>query len=842
MNHPTATNPAAAEVWETAPGLYEARLHWTLGREPDWIECWLHAGTARVFPWTRVRAYDEAGVLAIYRFDQVQEEFTESGRIWKAYGRDALYGVTDNYLRPDRADRQAGATSQDAAYTEWPSLVADPAYPNQELVSRDTLRVKFGSDDARVTNEDPATRLWAFETDAELDTFLTTHTAESSYSTEPNKIGPNYEGKGVRRGWVFKDIFRHSAGSFDSASRPVLAVYNRPPPSFDTPEDEAAYYGSLAAQEGEALDSNFSQAQAGGAGANALAYDVAVSWPWHNSATPDSGYDYRTVWPGNVGAFAPSGQAVELARRGDFVFDPNQCIDGGQGSTTGLNVTRVEISTVYVLTRRAGPFFKYAFPCCCTLEETYYITCSNVLVGGNQTFTNVTGIPHPPEVCALVPGPGAPPYEQQACRGTCPSMFCFDPCLDNVYTQCLPCNTISTTLSTLSVAVYIGDLGSKNCAGTGPDFYEDIIGFGACPGGCGDPDTITYAIFVPNSCCFLNKVPDGVACTTTTAELLANPALCDNLKTIVPPCNNAAGGWEVLIDGTLIYSRVRAMGMGVNNAGGDTTAFLPGCENTWNPAQNQFHVRREMIVNDYGVNDKAELLNVAKGYVTLPAKKFGGFTTAKLPVWGLPRAGPGAPLPNKPLQAGDRFEVGAGFPGVDPGLWIIDEIEYEFPKGLTMLTLSQRPAAQALPTAVRGNVRTLGESISGNASTFESAWFHVLDQAFKARTALAAEPGKFGVFSFRHHLGVIPTEITMIAAKAKIFDWWDDTAVEAAQPLYVPEYNLEDYAQVQGVGYRVLNANEQEIVFEFPRYLFYDARDGRWIPSEERFIKVWLAP
>ncbi|KKL24623.1 hypothetical protein LCGC14_2413460, partial [marine sediment metagenome] len=90
---------------------------------------------------------------------------------------------------------------------------------------------------------------------------------------------------------------------------------------------------------GGALNSNFQQSQAGGAGANALAYDVAVSWPWlapaaqieverqanpANTSGADTGYDYRTVWTGKGDAYAASGQAIEIFQRGNQKWDDSQ--------------------------------------------------------------------------------------------------------------------------------------------------------------------------------------------------------------------------------------------------------------------------------------------------------------------------------------------------------------------------------------------------------------------------------------------------------------------------------------------------------------------------------------
>jgi len=88
---------------------------------------------------------------------------------------------------------------------------------------------------------------------------------------------------------------------------------------------------------------------------------------------------------------------------------------------------------------------------------------------------------------------------------------------------------------------------------------------------------------------------------------------------------------------------------------------------------------------------------------------------------------------------------------------------------------------------------------------------------------------------------VSPRTITMVAAKTKIFDWYDNDLVIAAQPLYVPRQFI-DLSQVQGVGYNVIGWDNTRVVFHFLRYLFYDDIDGAWIRPQDRFIKVWVMP
>lgn len=141
-----------------------------------------------------------------------------------------------------------------------------------------------------------------------------------------------------------------------------------------------------------------------------------------------------------------------------------------------------------------------------------------------------------------------------------------------------------------------------------------------------------------------------------------------------------------------------------------------------------------------------------------------------------------------------------------------------------------------------GNIRNIGESLAQVGGVYESPWFSVNDAAFAVNPDLA-DPSKFyDTFQFQHYLGVMPRTITMIAAKQKIFDWYDDAAVIAAQPLYVPR-SFVDLSQVQGVGYNILDvgaAADNKIAFFFWRYLFYDDLDGEWVRPQDRFIKVWV--
>jgi hypothetical protein len=361
MEHPEAGDTAGNEVWTSAPGFISATLHWPLGHTPDWIDCLFHAAEGRQFPWVRARATDENGPIGIWRFDYVEEQFEGGSRQWRAVGRCALYGVVDNYMRSPRIKAiEDPDNDDDPDYTEWPII------PPANLITLEDLEDIYHDEDFRVvasttvieeegcgTLADPCTLAdfqahgysvlhCVFDRNSDRDAFLDNNFAESRFNQESSKLGPNYVMKGVRRGWVFKDIMRHSAGSYDAASRPILGVYNRS--------------ATAIADEGSVIGSNFQQAQAPGSGANALAYDVAISWPWLAPAAQseieeltdpqdfeaDTGYDYRTVWTGKSDTYAASGQALEVFRRGSEEWDDAQgfsCQEStpcpGEGPTTG---------------------------------------------------------------------------------------------------------------------------------------------------------------------------------------------------------------------------------------------------------------------------------------------------------------------------------------------------------------------------------------------------------------------------------------------------------------------------------------------------------------------------
>ncbi len=379
MEHPTAGDTAGDEGWTAAPGFIKAEFHWLLGHTPDYIVCYFHASDQRQFPWVRARAYDENGEVGIWRFDTIEEQFEGGQRQWKAIGRCALYGAVDNFMRSPRikADQAIAEDDEDLDddpnYTEWPIL-----HP-RELVTLEDLKARFASDHFRVgsceqliketgcggalspcsgggdqeedcdtgkhsaphfpychdaslnhlydSQEETYSQAGSpcvYENNNDRDLFLYENFRESRYNVENTKLGPNYTWKGVRRGWVFKDILRHSSGTHDSASRPILGVYNLTKPNNDPITDE-----------GEAIRSNFQQSQQPGAGASALAHDVAISWPWiapeeeevdtgEETYEGDTGYDYRTVWPGKEDRYASSGQAVELFERGSEPWDDLQ--------------------------------------------------------------------------------------------------------------------------------------------------------------------------------------------------------------------------------------------------------------------------------------------------------------------------------------------------------------------------------------------------------------------------------------------------------------------------------------------------------------------------------------
>ena len=307
--------------------------------------------------------------------------------------------------------------------------------------------------------------------------------------------------------------------------------------------------------------------------------------------------------------------------------------------------------------------------------------------------------------------------------------------------------------------------------------------------------------------------------------------------------------WEISVDGRNFFTQSRAQGMGMNNPGQDYVAELPDPE-IWAPSSakygeegGSYNVHRQLIVNDYGVNEADELSNLANAYLTAPEKKWKGITTIRFNIGGIPRAGPTAPTPGKILQAGDEIEFGCGseiYCGIAEGEWIVDEVRYSFPKGITTVLASRRPAAQAVRTrGTSGNIRNLGETIANEFGVWESPWFSVEDTEFFMNPNAHDADRFYGTFKMEHYLGVIPRTYLVLAAKQKIYDWYDNDAVIAAQPLEVPRQFL-DISQVQGVGYNIVVLDEIQAVFHLWRYLFYDSLDGRWVPPEDRFLKIWL--
>ena len=328
------------------------------------------------------------------------------------------------------------------------------------------------------------------------------------------------------------------------------------------------------------------------------------------------------------------------------------------------------------------------------------------------------------------------------------------------------------------------------------------------------------------------------------------------------PCEDAAAAgdhvpqcipilnWEISVNGQHSYfSRARAQGMGISNAGQDAAALIPN-EEVWAPSGGEYgaesgtyNIRRELIVNDYGINRQAELNKLAGSYIPLPDKTLKGITTIKFQLGGIPRAGSQAPIPNKIIQAGDGITFSCGSAkncGIVEGDWIVDSVSYEFPKGITTILASRRPAAHTRPL-MSGHIRNLGESMAAQGGVYESPWFSVNDPSFLANPQREGADSLYNTFAFEHYMGVPPRLITMVAAKNKIFDWYDEELVIAAQPLYVPRQFI-DLSQVQGVGYNVLEWGKDKIVFHFLRYLFYDDIAGAWVRPQDRFIKVWLLP
>lgn len=307
--------------------------------------------------------------------------------------------------------------------------------------------------------------------------------------------------------------------------------------------------------------------------------------------------------------------------------------------------------------------------------------------------------------------------------------------------------------------------------------------------------------------------------------------------------------WEISVDGKNFFTEARAEGMGMNNPGQAYVAKLDD-PYIWSPASAEFgkeggsyNVRRELVVQDYGINEAGELNTLAGAYLTSPEKKWKGMTTIKFSIGGMPRASATAPTPNKILQAGDQIRFGCGSDthcGIAEGEWVVDEVHYEFPKGITTVLASRRPAAMAVRTrGTSGNIRNLGETIANEFGVWESPWFTVEDTEFFMNPNAHDADRFYGVFKMEHYMGVIPRTYIVLAAKQKIYDWYDDEVVIAAQPLYVPRQFL-DISQVQGVGYNLVAIDEIQAIFHFWRYLFYDGLDSRWVPPEDRFLKIWL--
>lgn len=434
MAHPTADDETGSEVWTRAPAFYEAEIHWLLGHTPDSIECYFHVADQRQFPWTRVRGIDENGIVGIWRFDTVEEQFEGGQRVWKATGRCVLYGGVDNYMRSPRikADQAVAEgdpdLDDDPYYTEWPILSAKSLVTQEDLIARyedqyyyrrayckeliDTTGCGGPNSPCDTVGEEESDcgagkhthsgfpychdesaphktanqaaeyieniSACVYATNEARDERLLHNFLENRYNVEESKLGPNYAWKGVRRGWVFKDILRHSSGTHSAASRPILGVYNRSAPT-DPIEEE-----------GTPIRSNFQQGQAAGVGANALAYDVAISWPWIVPEQTeiekqmsggveyegDSGYDYRTVWPGKTDRYAESGQAVEIFQRGSQPWDDSVGFSCGEPSPCPEKGPEpVKVYLVYFQTQAVQKF----------VELDYY--------------------PMRSEICQLKPGP-----------------------------------------------------------------------------------------------------------------------------------------------------------------------------------------------------------------------------------------------------------------------------------------------------------------------------------------------------------------------------------------------------------------------------------------------------
>jgi hypothetical protein len=492
---------AGAEMWIPAPYLISAEMHSTLGNSPSWIDAKFAITSPTPFPWIRMRAIDKIDgvVIAIWRFDAVKKSFDGNVLVWEAIGRDALYGIQDNSLRPPTRYMQPGGVNPDPAYTEWPT----------------TATTANAAD---------------FE--------------EATFPTVTEKVGPNYMNKAAKRGWIVKDMTRFSAGYASSPSRPIIAVYNRGKDII--PQGQTTPLGEVA--EGEILRSNFSQAQ--GDSANQLVRDVTKSWPWTSQEGVGIGYDYRAVWPGKTDPFAVSGQAMELFPRGsqvggipciDFPVPcppcPHPPIDGCDDCLpppTSTCVSRVDVTTHWTRPTPVRDIVVGGIVSTLLNFERSVDRCVNAAFGGDDCPTqdvldaNGSGGSNP-IACgvyliqrATSPHNGYMSQTYSLAAIPTPAELCdaprIDPFTDYVISADLSRNSFWSVgaepwtcpddaalrphMASIDVNLYVGELQALDCTGTQDDYWV-TIGSGSTT--CAGSPSLSYSINVPSSLCYFEN-------------------------------------------------------------------------------------------------------------------------------------------------------------------------------------------------------------------------------------------------------------------------------------------------------------------------------------------------
>jgi hypothetical protein len=144
-------------------------------------------------------------------------------------------------------------------------------------------------------------------------------------------------------------------------------------------------------------------------------------------------------------------------------------------------------------------------------------------------------------------------------------------------------------------------------------------------------------------------------------------------------------------EGINIFSRSRVLGKGLSSQPSQTLT-VPGMEDTWNPAADQFMITRETTSYDDVLAALNDLENRASSHlVTLPSA-FRGPAIGQIQVIGVPQDATGVvPIP------GDVIELNPAPPDLtDPetgNKFVIDQWIYEWPEGLSTYILNRRPRA-----------------------------------------------------------------------------------------------------------------------------------------------------